>query len=722
MKAKKYIKSTATMVAVKKYFNIKVIASLVASLMLLYTPVALYNYTKENGTLLYNVAEAQISSTVPIVKGDIKTEVEMEETSSYSVDNGFEEALKNEVGSTYTNSNFNDNQHTYQNSRPSSTPNYNNQNNAQQITNQVQKDISFLKGISITMVEGDSFNPITSLSIVAHDKDGTNITNRVSIDENNVDVNNEGTYYVKASVKLNDGSILEKTFTVKVNPKKEITYEVNNFEMIENTAPKLGTARIFFDSKVSDNTVSPLKATVNGVEYNVNSYGKSGFGGKTRHYIDVNVGDISGEFKLNVEKIEFSNGVSVWPGKQMNVYVIKSEPVVSNFSYIEDEEGKISTIFELKDLDNSLSNIKVSLYNEKGILVQEHKVAKKEKYNLDFNVEANGKYILEVSGDVNLYNDLSKINQSRVILSEHIQVSKIINKSEVPEVDNSKLEANDVEISIGQELNIGDLNIVALDKDGEDISGKVNIDTSKLNINKVGKYEVLLTVLNSDNAKLEKTVNVTVKEIYSDSTTATVKSRIGNITKGFDSSNDEEQSNAYKKRSLSSIKSTVSGNDCNPIYSDVTIDGTIDRTDGGAPAGRLEIEIPTKMTFTIDQKGNFIAPSSYNINNRSSCPIEVSVVEFRESNSIGGIYVKKNKVLESESRNNINLYVSGNESRTQLYSGGNINVKIADIPAVSQSLISIDGEAGKGSNKTVDDNGVSEDFTIKFKINKKLTN
>ena len=81
MKAKKYIKSTATMVAVKKYFNIKVIASLVASLMLLYTPVALYNYTKENGTLLYNVAEAQISSTVPIVKGDIKTEVEMEETS-----------------------------------------------------------------------------------------------------------------------------------------------------------------------------------------------------------------------------------------------------------------------------------------------------------------------------------------------------------------------------------------------------------------------------------------------------------------------------------------------------------------------------------------------------------------------------------------------------------------------------------------------------------------
>ena len=106
MKAKKYIKSTASLVAVKKYFNVKVIASIVASLMLLYTPVALYNYTKENGILLYNVAEAQITSTVPIVKGKINTEAVVEETSSYSVNNGFEEAEKNGVG-TYSNSSEN---------------------------------------------------------------------------------------------------------------------------------------------------------------------------------------------------------------------------------------------------------------------------------------------------------------------------------------------------------------------------------------------------------------------------------------------------------------------------------------------------------------------------------------------------------------------------------------------------------------------------------------
>ena len=712
MKAKKYIKSTTTMVAIKKYFNVRVIASLVASLMLLYTPVALYNYTKENGTLLYNIAEAQISSTVPIVKGEIKTQAEVEEVSSYSVDNGFEEAEKNRVG-TYASSNNN------QNSRPSSTPISNNQQsnnqgyNSQNNNNEVSKDLSFLKGASITMVEGDTFNPLTNLGIVAHDKDGTDITARVSIDENTVDVNNEGSYYVKASVKLNDGSILEKVFTVKVNPKKEVIYEVNNFEMAENTAPKLGIARIFFDSKVSDNNIDPLKATINGVEYNINTYGKSDFGVKTRHYIDVNVGDISGEFKLNVEKIEFSNGVSVWPNKQMNVYVMKSEPVVSNFSYIEDEEGKISTTFDLKDLDNSLSNIKVSLYNEKGILVEEYKVAKKEKYNLDFNVEANGKYTLEVIGDVNLYNDLSRLNQDRVILSEDIQVSKIIDKSEVDMVDKSKLEANDVEIYVGEELNIGDLNIVALDKNGEDISSKVNIDTSKLDITNAGKYEVLLTVLNSDNIKLEKVINITVKEseIYNSSRS----------TLGFKSlrmaKQDSHEVNDKNSRQIDS-RDLVSGDDTNPIYSNLNINGNVSTSSGGSPQGKLEVLVPTQMSFMVDQAGNFTTATNYNIENKSSCPINVSIVEFKETNSSGGIDIKINDVSDSNKRNEINLSISGNQGKVKLYNKAGVEENIAEIPSMSSSTFLLEGKAGKSADKETDDKGVTEKFIIKFRIRK----
>lgn len=720
MKAKKYIKSTATMFAVKKYFNIKVIASLVASLMLLYTPVALYNYTKENGTLLYNVAEAQISSTVPIVKGKIKTEVEVEETSSYSVGNGFDEA-KDRVENTYSSSSSNT---SSQNNRPSSTPITNNQQNNNQSSNnqvdnsqnntnnEVSKDLSFLKGTSISMLEGDSFDPMTNLGIVAYDKDGTDITSRVSIDKNTVDVNNEGSYYVKASVKLNDGSTLEKTFTVKVNPKKEVTYEVSNFEMLENTAPKLGTARIFFDSKVSDDTISPVKATINGVEYNINDFGKNGFGKTTRHYIDVNVGDISGEFKLNVEKIEFSNGVSVWPGKQMNVYVIKSEPVISNFSYTEDEEGKISTTFDLKDLDNSLSNIKVSLYDEKGILIQEHKVAKKEKYNLDFSVEANGKYTLEVIGDVNLYNDLSRLNQSRVILSENIQVSKIIDKS--------RLEANDVEISVGEKLNIGNLNIVALDKNGEDISNKVEIDTSNLDINNVGTYEVLLSVINSDNVKFEKVIKVTVNDNNSIITTdKTIKTRNSRAILKSQDTIYQTQENNNTEFVPDKARGLISGNDTSSIYSDVTLTGNVHNSDGKAPDGRIEVIIPSKMNFMVDNAGNVITGSNYNITNNSNCDIEVSVVEFKEGNSTGGIFVKDIDVQDSDKRNEVNLIIEGNLTSTKLYESTTLDVKIADVSAGTQSMLNFTGKAGKGPDKTVDADGVNEDFKVKFKISKK---
>lgn len=714
MKAKKYIKSTATMVAVKKYFNVKVIASIVASLLLLYTPVALYNYTKENGTLLYNVAEAQISSTVPIVKGQIKTQAEVEQTSSYSVDNGFDS-----VNDTYSNSSSSSNSSntSSQNNRPSSTLTNNNLSSNNQVdsaqnNNGVEKDMSFIKGTSITMIEGDAFNPITNLGIVAHDKDGTDITNRVSIDANTVDVNNEGSYYVKVSVKLNDGSTLEKTFTVKVNPKKEVTYEVNNFKMLENTAPKLGTARIFFDSKISDDTISPLKATVNGIEYNINTYGKSGFGGTTRHYIDVNVGDISGEFKLNVEKIEFSNGVSVWPNNQMNVYVMKSEPVVSNFSYTENEEGKILTTFDLKDLDNSLSNMKVSLYDEKGIMVEEYKVSKKEKYNLDFSVEANGKYTLEVIGDVNLYNDLNKLNQNRVILSQEIQVSKI--------VDNSKLDANDVEIFVGEELNIGDLNIVALDKNGKDISSKVEIDTSKLDTSIAGEYEVLLSVVNSDNTKFEKVVNITVIENIENQNTSnavTYVNRMRTLSNDEDILNNKSKS-IYNSRSASVNNNVISGNDSVDINTDITMVGSVSTDTGTAPDGRIEVELPTTMSFTVDKAGIFTTASNYKIINRSNCKIAVSVTGFSESRPADGIFIQENIVQDNDSRNKVNLNLSGNITDINLHSGIKNEVKIADIEPASHRMLTLSGKAGKSTSSTVDDKGISENFVITFKINK----
>lgn len=733
MKAKKYIKSASIMLAVKKYFNIKVIASLVASLMLLYAPVALYNYTKENGTLLYNVAEAQITSTVPIVKGNIKTEAKVEETSSYSVGNGFEEAEKN--GSlNYSGTSTSDSNDNYQSNRPSSTPITNNQtNNNQSSNNQVDNsnnntnnevltDLSFLKGTSISMVEGDSFNPITNLGIVAHDKDGTDITNRVSIDENNVDVNNEGSYYVKASVKLNDGSTLEKVFTIKVNPKKEVTYEVSNFEMVENTAPKLGIARIFFNSKVSDNNISPVKATVNGVEYNINTFGKSSFGGTTRHYIDVNVGDISGEFKLNVEKVEFSNGVSVWPGKQMSVYVMKSEPVVSNFSYTEGEEGKISTIFDLKDLDDSLSNIKVYLYDEKGILIQEHKVAKKEKYNLDFSVEANGKYTLEVIGDVNLYNDLSKLNQNRVILSENIQVSKI--------VDNSKLDASDVQIPVGEELNIGDMNIVALDKNGEDISSKVEIDTSKLDITNAGEYEVLLTVLNSDNIKMEKVVKVIVKEIYNNSTTSTIRSRMRSI-QNMDSQSDKNIDNNTSNMDKTMYRSIAYGPDSNPVYSSINLSGVVQDNQGNAPDGQISVELPVSIGFTVDQNGTVIpaGSGSYSVYNKGKNPVDISIVEFSETQPTTGITIRSYAELNDTSKSTMNranvyLELSGNAGTVDLglvknSSNNATNKKILDnIPGGGSLNIVLNGIAGNKKDINFDKQGVSEKFVVKFKVTK----
>ena len=201
------------------------------------------------------------------------------------------------------------------------------------------------------------------------------------------------------------------------------------------------------------------------------------------------------------------------------------------------------------------------------------------------------------------------------------------------------------------------------------------------------------------------------------STESSIKARV------FDNSdyltNEEYKEVSNSKSRSARVSTVVNGVDTMPLYSDFEINGTINDANGNPPEGRLEVELPSAMSFTVDEKGNFISASNYDIYNKSSCPIEVSVIGFSEEKSTDGITVQQRQVTDQDARNVMNLKLRGNQGEVQLYSGTQLKSVLAEVSPKSKIAISLDGRAGKGANQDVDANGVTENFTVKFNVRKK---
>lgn len=163
---------------------------------------------------------------------------------------------------------------------------------------------------------------------------------------------------------------------------------------------------------------------------------------------------------------------------------------------------------------------------------------------------------------------------------------------------------------------------------------------------------------------------------------------------------------------------TITGDDTQTYDANVTVTGTVTTVDGTAPAGKIQVEVPTTLSFTVDQAGNFTAPT-YTISNKSAEAVSVSVGSFKETNVGGGItLVEKTGDLTGLDRANVKLTLRGNEAEVDLASV-DTNVVISTIESNNSDNIQLVGEAGTAAQLVdVDDNGASEDFNLVFKIKK----
>ena len=164
----------------------------------------------------------------------------------------------------------------------------------------------------------------------------------------------------------------------------------------------------------------------------------------------------------------------------------------------------------------------------------------------------------------------------------------------------------------------------------------------------------------------------------------------------------------------------------------VTVSGSVKSNTGIAPQGKLEVELPVSMEFSVDQNGIFTG-TSYDVTNKSQHDVTVSVANFSETNKQGGINIlpiSDESTMDQKGRDNVIMALVGDNN--QYVDLGDFsshkNTELIEVAGNNGvGTIELTGLAGKkpiGTNSAhqsstvTNDTGVAETFKLVFQIKK----
>ena len=574
-------------------------------------------------------------------------------------------------------------------------------------------DKSSLKGNNLSIDEGTSFDVLKDLNIIAIDKDGSIITERVKIEKNDVNINKPGKYSVRVSVRLNDGYILEKTFDVYVTSTK-LDVNILSFEASKYEVEKNSKILMDLSLKSSKSYVTAKSVIINGEEYYVNKNNSiiSRLLNKQQYNVLMNSGSDAGRKEYKLEYLKMSDDTLIKVNNTAEVEVLKSQPKINNFTYTEKKSNKkLKASFALNDIDNAVSNLRMEVYRGNE-LIKEEKLNKEEKYEIQFPIEKSGIYEFVIKADVSLYvlSSEENIKSDEKIFSESINIKNI---------DETSLEGESIEISKGSQIDfIKDLKIKAVDVDGEDITNNVVVDKKNFDENTPGKYRILVYIINKNNVKVTREFTITVNNITDNHKER--ESFFGRLALRSSSSDySSEIDTASELSARSSNRQVYDVKDGNSVNANVEITGNITKSDGSLADGRIYVEMPTKLSFIVDKGGN-LNSQAYVIDNKSSVPVEVSVENFTSMGKKAITINPTSKALDNLDRSNIHLRLVG-DSTIDLGETINRNNKLIEVPALQTQIITLEGEAGTQAKEEVDNNGASQEFVMILRVKKKET-
>lgn len=435
-----------------------------------------------------------------------------------------------------------------------------NENIANNVSNNISHSIdkSSITGIDLEILEGYEFNPKKDLKLQATDKDGSNISDLIIIEKNTVNNTIPGNYSVKASVKLSNGSIKQKEFTVTVK-KTRLDVSLKSFKSVNKTAKKDEQIVFDLDLSISKNHVTPTAVMINGKEYPLYKGNDNIFYNLTKnknYKVIINAGDISGVKEYNLEYVKTSDGSWISLGSNIaRVEVLKQEAIVKNFSYKEYSlDKRFESKFTIEDTENTASNIRLELYKDNK-LFQIKNLDKSSDYNVSMEVNSNGKYELKIIGDISLNQDVTDNNTifNKEIFKTYVNISNI---------DQTSIVGENIEVIQGEKLNlIKDLSLKATDFDGEDITDKIVIENNNVDTNIVGKHTVSSYVINKRNQKYSIKIDVNVKPIAKVLEFNPVKDEIK-----LDENLSFELKLKMEKTDIDAVKAIINGKEVNLVH------------------------------------------------------------------------------------------------------------------------------------------------------------
>ena len=155
----------------------------------------------------------------------------------------------------------------------------------------------------------------------------------------------------------------------------------------------------------------------------------------------------------------------------------------------------------------------------------------------------------------------------------------------------------------------------------------------------------------------------------------------------------------------------------------VKVTGVVHDQNGSAPAGRLQVEVPTALSFTVDNKGRLNA-ASFTVTNKSQADIKLSVGSFQETKRGTGVdagITLHEDITSFNTLDRSNVVLVLRHGSTDVILKHDMPEKeLATIAGGTSENIQVLGTAGKGAQQTsqVDDNGIDETFDLVFKITK----
>ncbi|MFQ7300141.1 MAG: hypothetical protein ACLROX_12350 [Clostridium sp.] len=615
----------------------------------------------------------------------------------------------------YNNTNSNSSNNINNSSNLSNDSNKNNQTEDKTETkpnndkkDEVAVDKSAFVGKDMIISEGDNFEPFETLQLSAKDVDGKNITKKIVITENNVDIYKPGLYTVKANVQLSNGNIIYKEFLVRVEPVK-LQLAVNDIQVSKDILKKRESYTMSFKVDSSKDYIDVATVNINGKMYYPNKTTKRRFFSKDDVYtIQLVANDKAGVEDINFNTITMTDGTIVDINELKIVEVLKDEAsikdmVIDNIS----DDGEVAISFFIKDIDDTISKAKLYVYDEEENVIVEKEVEKNKTINSILNVNKNGVYKIKIVADENVefVAQNTKDSKRKELYSTSI------------EVKNARFSDDSI-----KETNVDIASYIVYNDENDFIN--------QLSFAQIKAGDGLEEDTDSENPDGSDSSDETPSPNPNPDQDSGVNGDAGNGSGTTDRKDVFIEDKNNPGEGSSDPKYTRGYTTKDKLHVVIPTKGKMKEDAGDTPHGRFNVTVPTTASFTVKNNSEFIG-TSIKITNNGEKPVDVSVANFIDVDGDYGIkLITDTQVDATKKRNEVNLFLENTSENKKIYLGNKElysdlgteaitqeeKKKIAKVLAGNTSTINISGKAGTSAEGIEDP--ISNRFTLILKIKK----